>query len=650
MIGVRKLDWFVTKSYFLLFCGSFFFCLFLFIMQFLWRYLEDLVGKGLSIEVLGEFFFWASLTLIPQTLPLAILFAALMTFGNLGEKFELTAMKAAGVSLLRITRPLIFLTLFSCGVSFYFQNVTGPYAQVKLWTLLLSMRQTSPELEIPEGSFYDQIPGYNLYIKKKNPANGMLYDVMIYTFADGFANARIIVSDSAKLSVTGDKKYLQLEFYQGEMFENLQSQMNMQLHNVPYRREMFSYKKTLIEFNTDFEKMDEGFMRKQYMSKNMFQLQYSIDSLNLEIDSMGKALYADVSRTLYHPVSISKEDSIKLKKSRLASINIDSLFRVASQGQQERYIANAKSEVLSADWNFRGLMVSDTQRFMRYHQIEWHKKIALSVSCLIFLLIAAPLGSIIRKGGFGTPMVICSVLYVVYLILDTTGQKMGKEGIWEPWMGTWFSSFVLAPVAVFITYKANNDSVVFNPDLYVNLLKRIAGIRDKRHIFKKEVIIEDPDYPALDDMLPRLAQFSEEYLVGHRLMRLPNYFTLWINRGHDEEMIVIRDFMEEIVEQLNNSKDPVVLDKLNSYPIVSANAHRCPFNRGWLNILIGVLVPVGLFFYFRIWRYRIRLYKDLKQTIATSRELMPYIHQAAYPGPAEENLPAAENTTKEWKK
>lgn len=637
MIGVRKLDWFVTKSYTLLFCGSFFICLFICIMQFLWRYLDDLVGKGLSMEVLAEFFFWAALTLVPMALPLAILLAALIAFGNLGEKFELIAMKAAGVSLLRIMRPLIFTSILSCAISFYFQNVIGPHAQIKLWTLLLSMKQTSPELDIPEGSFHDQIPGYNLYVKKKNPKTGMLYNVMIYSFADGFSNARIIVADSAKLNVTGDKKHLLLDLYEGELFENLQSQMNTSLKNVPYRREMFNRKRTLIEFNTNFEKMDEGFMQKQYMSKNMTQLQHSIDSLNLQIDSMGRSLYADVSRSLYRSASLNQEDSAKLLTSKLQKINLDSLYKVASQAQKERYISNAKSEVLSADWNMRGGMVMDTQDFLRRHQMEWHKKIALSLSCIIFFFIGAPLGGIIRKGGLGTPMVVSVLFFVVYFIIDTTGQKMAKEGIWAPWLGMWMSSFILAPIGIFLTYKANKDSVVFNADLYLNWFKRVAGIRDKRHIFRKEVIIEDPDFPALSKMIPKLDLLCETYAKKNRLTQLPNYFTIWRDRERDKEIITINDLMENIVEQLNNSKDAIILDKLNQFPFISVHAHRCPFNRAWLNDLIGILLPIGFFFYIRIWRYRIRLYKDMKQISLTCKELLPLVNQYADPKESEHN-------------
>jgi len=627
MLGIKKLDWFVMKGYSLLFCATFFICLFICIMQFLWRYLDDLVGKGLSLDVLAEFFFWAALTLIPMALPLAILLAALITFGNFGEKFELTAMKAAGVSLLKVMRPLILMSLLTCGVSFYFQNVVAPHAQIKLWTLLLSMKQTSPELDIPEGQFYDQITGYNVYVKKKNKNTGILKDVMIYSFAEGFNNSRIFVADSAKLAITADKKFLQLDLFSGDQFENLKSQGNTQLHNMPFRRESFSHKRTLIEFNSNFEKMDEGFMTRQYMSKDMGQLQRSIDSLNLQIDSMGRTLYNDVKRTVYQPQHLQASDSIRLQKSRLRFVNIDSAFNVSTAQQREQYIASAKSTVIGTDWNLRGVAVSDTQRFLRRHEIEWHKKLALSLSCIIFFFIGAPLGSIIRKGGLGTPMVVAVMFFVVYFIIDNTGQKFAREGIWLVWLGVWLSSLCLAPIGVFLTYKANNDSVVFNAELYRNWFMHLAGIRDTRHIFKKEVIIDDPNYPELTKALSALATQCETYLVKTILAKVPNYFTLWRNRAIDEPLIAIQKEMERIIEELNNSKDGVILDRLNRFPILAVHAHRCPFNAPWLNDLIGVVLPAGLFFYFRIWRFRIRLYRDMKQITATCNELLPHVEK-----------------------
>lgn len=305
MLGIKKLDIFIVRSFSLLFVATFFICLFIYIMQFLWRYIDDLVGKGLSMQVLGQFFWYAALTLVPMSLPLAILLAALMTFGNLGERFELLAMKAAGVSLLRTMAPLIVASIMFGGISFYFQNVAGPYAQTKLWTLLFSMKQKSPELDIPEGQFYTQIPGYNLYVQKKNKLTGELYDVMIYNFTDGFENAHIIVADSAKMEMTADKKYLRLHLYGGEQFENLRAQSTGvtigKPQDTPYRRETFDQKHVIIEFNANFNMVDGGFMNDQYQSKNMKQLQSNIDSMHTQVDSVGRNLYKEAIATTYSP-------------------------------------------------------------------------------------------------------------------------------------------------------------------------------------------------------------------------------------------------------------------------------------------------------------------------------------------------------------
>ena len=223
-LRIKKLDIFILKSFLLLFSGTFFICLFIFMMQFLWRYVDELVGKGLEIGVLAQFFFYSGLTLIPLSLPLAILLAALMTFGNFGERYELLSMKAAGIPLLRIIRPLTIFCVLLCCMSFYFQNVTGPKAQMKLWTLLVSMKQTSPELDIPEGVFYSDIEGYNIYVKHKDRKTGFMKDLLIYNFSDGFENAHIIWATEGKMEMSEDKKNLHLHLYQGEQFENLKSQ------------------------------------------------------------------------------------------------------------------------------------------------------------------------------------------------------------------------------------------------------------------------------------------------------------------------------------------------------------------------------------------------------------------------------------------
>lgn len=291
MFRIKKLDIFIIKSFSFLLIGTFFICLFIFMMQFLWMHVDDMVGKGLSVGILVQFFYYSALSLVPMSLPLAILLASLITFGNFGERYELLSMKAAGIPLMRILRPLVIFVGCICCLSFYFQNVTGPNSQTKLWTLLMSMRQKSPELDIPEGAFY-RISDYNLYVKKKDPNTGMLYGVMIYNFSDGFENAHIIQADSGRMMVTADKEHLLLHLYSGEQFENLRQQTQLS-RNVPYRRESFVEKHSLIEFDSNFNMMDESFMSSQSQSKNMNELSHSIDSMSNRFDSIGRSYYAD---------------------------------------------------------------------------------------------------------------------------------------------------------------------------------------------------------------------------------------------------------------------------------------------------------------------------------------------------------------------
>lgn len=629
MLRIKKLDIFILKSFCLLFTGTFFICLFIFMMQFLWRYVDELVGKGLEINVLAQFFFYSGLTLVPASLPLAVLLAALITFGNFGERFELLAMKAAGISLLNIMRPLIVFIAFVCCLSFYFQNVIGPTAQSKLWTLLLSMKQKSPEVDIPEGVFYDEIDGYNLYVKHKDRKTGMLYDVLIYNFDKGFENAQIIKADSGRLEMTADKQHLYLHLYSGEQFENLKSQ-NMNQRNVPYRREAFSEKHAIIEFDSDFNMMDEGVMSNQSNSKNMRMLQTSIDSISARNDSVGRSYYNDAINNTYRVgTTMNRADSARLVKERQQPINIDSIYRAGTLADRQRWLSAASNnaETVSNDWNFKKTNLESSDYSLRRHMTAWHEKITLSLACMIFFFIGAPLGGIIRKGGLGMPVVVSVLIFIIYYIINNTGYKMARDGNWVVWMGMWTSTAILAPLGAFLTYKSNNDSVVLNADAYINWFKRVAGIRSTRHLFRKEVIIDDPDYQRLPADLDSLSQLCQEYADRRHLKRVPNYFRLWFNEQIDEEMVAINERMEALIEEMANTRSIHLLNQLNNYPIIPVHAHVRPFQRYWLNIACGLFLPVGFFFYFRIWAFRLRLSKDVERIIATNQAIIQLINE-----------------------
>ena len=624
MLRINKLDIFILKSFCLLFVGTFFICLFIFMMQFLWRYVDEMVGKGLEISVLAQFFFYSALTLVPVSLPLAILLAALITFGNFGERFELLAMKAAGISLIKIMRPLIVFISLICCVSFYFQNVVGPKAQTKLWTLLLSMKQKSPELDIPEGVFYDEIEGYNLYVKHKDRKTGMLYDVLIYNFEKGFENAQIIKADSGRLEMTADKQHLYLHLFSGEQFENLKSQ-SMNQKNVPYQREAFREKHAIIEFDSDFNMADEGFMSGQSSSKNMATLEADIDSMKVLNDSVGRAYYNEAMEATYRPVPhLTKSDTTKIEKAVLSCFNVDSLFDAATLMEKQKIISSAVSRAESAasDWSFKGFNIQQTESSLRKHMTAWHEKFTLSLACLIFFFIGAPLGGIIRKGGLGMPVVVSVLIFIIYYIINNTGYKMARDGKWIVWMGMWTSTAILAPLGAFLTYKSNNDSVVLNADAYINWFKKIVGIRSVRHMFRKEVIIHDPDYGRIPGDLQQLSDDCRDYVARNDLKHAPNYFRLWMNDKVDEEVEKINERMEVLIDEMSNTRAMSLLTVLNNYPVIPVHAHVRPFHNYWLNLTCGVVFPVGLFFYFRIWAFRIRLSKDMERVIKTNEDVV----------------------------
>lgn len=626
-LRIKKLDIFILKSFLMLFAGTFFICLFIFMMQFLWKYVDEMVGKGLEMSILAQFFFYSALTLIPLSLPLAILLAALMTFGNFGERFELLSMKAAGIPLLRIIRPLvIFCALMGC-MSFYFQNVIAPKAQLKLLTLLVSMKQTSPELDIPEGVFYSDIDGYNIYVKEKDRKTGIMKDVLIYDLSDGFENAHIIWANEGKMQMTSDKKHLYLHLYNGEQFENLKSQ-SIDSKNVPYRRETFREKHLMIEFDGGFDMVDGSYLSDRSDSKDMAAIDRSIDSLSFHADSVGRFMYDQIKGQTYKTITLSKRDSVKIAENQLPGvINTDSLLATYSLPQKSEIVNNSSQSVsrLAMEWEQKGKQMKDTDKKIRSHQADWHKKFTLSISCLIFFFIGAPLGAIIRKGGLGLPVVISVVIFVLYYIIDSGSTRVAKSGEMNMILGVWMSTLVLAPIGAFFTYKSNKDSIVFNLEAYTGFFRWLFGLRSSRHIYKKEVIINDPDYLNVSKALSSLSNRCQGYLDNHRLGSAPNYYQIFTNDGPDNAIAEISDQMEEMIEELSNTKDRQLLAFMNNYPILSTQAHKSPSDHRWLNILLGVIVPAGLFFYIRIWLFGRRLEKDLKNIIKTNKDIQEII-------------------------
>ena len=632
MLRIRKLDIFLIKQFGLLFVGTFFICQFVLMMQFLWRYIDDLIGKGISMDVMAQFFWYMGLMLMPQAFPLAILLSSLITFGNLGESSELTAIKAAGISLMQAFRPIVIIVSLVACCSFYFQNVVGPEANKSFGQLLLSMKQKSPELEIPEGIFYDGIPGTNLYVQKKDLVTGKLYGIMIYKMNGSYEDAAIILADSGMLQSTAEKKHLLLTLYDGEWFENMQSQDMAGSASVPYRRETFAKKRIVLDFDGGFNMADVAGISADARSKGLSKILADLDSIRAYSDSVGHAYYSQAKSTSLYLPSLNKQDSTALATREAgSSAGYDSLLAHADDATRLEALKRALStaKMMKSEMEMKGSYTESIDRDVRSHQMESIYKFTLSLSCLIFFFIGAPLGAIIRKGGLGVPVIISVIVFIVYYIFDNSGFRMARSNVWTVWFGRLVSTMVLAPLAIFFTYKSNKDSTVFSIDTYRSLLYTLLGIRTKRHLTKKEVVINDPQYARDATLLEQMNTDIDSYSTHHHLLKAPNPVKVFFRPGDDHRIQEISEQLEEVIEDLQNTKDKVLISMLNRYPVMATHAHTRPFRQKWLNIITGLCLPVGVFFYFRMWRFRLRLLKDLRVVKQTNQAVVERIAQMA---------------------
>ncbi|MBQ9439071.1 MAG: LptF/LptG family permease [Paludibacteraceae bacterium] len=470
---MKRLYVYILKQFFGVFLLTLVICVFILLMQFVWSHVNDLVGKGVGITVLAEFAVYAAASVIPLAMPLAILLGALMTFGNLGERVELTAMKAAGISLIRVMKPLIVAISFVSVGAFAFSNYVLPKSQVKLWTLIFSLRQKSPEFDIPVGEFYSGIEGYQVYVRDKDPKTGLLKNLMIYDFSEGFEDATVMVADSGRVYFSTDNKYLRLTLYSGESFENLKGQrISNNPNKIPYRREIFSEKNLLIDFDSEFSRFDESILHDQYVAKNAAQLSHSADSVTVIADSIAVQQSADIVGNHYFNREYSSAQEVASPSARqVRHSDINDVYAILQP--QQRYMAACyaadNAHKMSDQVTYNRIVLHDPQQYVRRHKIEWHRKFSLALACLIFFFIGAPLGAIIGKGGLGVPTVVSVAMFIFYYIIDNSGYKMARDALWQPWQGMWISTAVLLPIGIFLTYKAAHDSALFNTDAWLKM-------------------------------------------------------------------------------------------------------------------------------------------------------------------------------------
>lgn len=623
---IKKLDIFIIKAFLKNLMATFFICLFIFIIQLLWQWIDDFIGKGLDMSIVAKFFMLGSVSLISKAFPLAILLAALMTFGNFGEKFELLAIKAAGIPLIRTITPLVICCAIFGGVSFFFQNYVTPKAQMKLLRMMYSIKQTSPESDIVEKIFYNKIDGYSIYVNNKNYETGVLYDVTIYDMSAGFEKTNILVSDSAVIKNTVDEKHMILSMFSGEQFSNLDEQ-NINKKNTPYRRESFTRKDVIIETDGGFEMKDADFLKTRADGKNMKELKTDIDSLKISNDSVGRENLKHLKRNNYKDnIVFNQKDSTLMIKESTHRMNVDSIYSSATKKSKLMWKRDALRNVTSLKntYDINDKILHQLDKDLNKHKIYWWEKITLSLGCVIFLLIGAPLGSIVRRGGLGYPIIISVATFILYYIFETSGSKMASEGVWKIWFGSWLSTMILAPLGLFFTYQANQDSGILKNDAIKSFFKNIFMLSDKRTVAMKEVIIDNPDYEKCHTQLKDIYCLAKLYKMKNKLKRLPSIKKVFFSKK-DDILNTLNDELEKTVEELSNSRYRRIIAQLNDMPILAINPISSPFKKKWVNYIVIFILPLSLFIYARSIRFRIKLLIDLTKVETRTREIMKII-------------------------
>jgi len=452
---MKRLHLFLIKSFLGPFIATFFIAIFLLLMQFLWKYVDDLVGKGLDFNQISLLLFYASARFVPIALPIAMLLASVMVFGKLGEQYELVALKSAGISLPRILLPLtVFVFMISYG-SFLFSNYVMPIANLKNGSMIYDIQKKKPALNIKEGIFYKDIEGFSMKINEKNTSNNTLKDIIIYDHTSNNGNDKVIIAESGIMQLTPDEKFLELILYNGHSYIDIPNKKSKN----PYRTTHF--KEDLIRFDlASFSKTknSEKLYKGHYAMLNNKQLENAIDSLELKIEE---------KKTTFNKNSIA---NYKTK------LEIDSIIALKSfsptQTKQQYDIAINKLNTLKSvaksnknDLEYRKIIITK-------HKIEWHRKLSLAVACLLLFLIGAPLGSIIRKGGFGIPVLVSVLFFIFYHVLSMIGEKSAKDLSMQAYEGMWLANLVFLPLAIFLIYKAKNDAKLFDFSNLTMLIKR----------------------------------------------------------------------------------------------------------------------------------------------------------------------------------
>ncbi|MEI7490412.1 MAG: LptF/LptG family permease [Bacteroidota bacterium] len=483
---MKRLDWFILKSYLGPLVMTFFIALFILLMQFLWKYIDDLVGKGLELYIIFKLLFFASSTFVPMALPLAILLSSLMTFGNLGEHYELVTMKAAGISLFRIMRSLIVVSILISILAFYFADVILPKANLKFLSLLYDVREKKLAFNLREGVFYNGIDGFVIRVGKKDADGNTIRDVMVYDHTKHLGNVSMTVAEWGKMELSSDKRFLVFRLYNGYNYEE---RIDLRRNEItrPFQRTKFSEQYQMFDLSgLQLTRTDENLFKKNYEMQNISQLMFSIDSIRQEIQRERKTssdnLFNNFSALTGRDTALApfkrkpaEKPAGKNPRKFYASYVLGS-FDISNRVDIINAAYNAASAVRE-NVSIAGENFENKDKLVFRHQIVFHKKFTFSIACFLLFFIGAPLGAIIRKGGLGMPAVISTIFFILYWIISFTGEKYAADGQVPVWQGMWLASAVLLPIGAFLTRKATIDASLLDVESWIKLFQKIFRIQ-----------------------------------------------------------------------------------------------------------------------------------------------------------------------------
>ncbi len=485
-LRIKKLHKLILQSFLGPFVLTFVIVIFVLLMQFLWKYIDDLVGKGLDMPVISELLVYTSASLVPMALPLAVLLASIMAFGNLGEHNELMAFKSAGISLQKIMTPLILLVALITFGAFSFNNTVLPYSNLKMRSLLYDIQKQNPEIQIKPGIFDNTIEGYTIRIESKDSRTSLLKGIQVYDHTERIGNTTVTVADSGYIKMTADERHLIFTLYDGYTYTEMQKKVRLKRKKTyPSRRDRFEVQEMLIEL-VDFglQRTDENLFKSSYQMMNLPQLKRQSDSLLGVILSVQNELKSKIRDGSYYKdktyiYKYEPYDSVPTAKVPVI-IGFDTLFNALGRDDQINFLSIAISEAHTTTSSLNNSFINQDSnlRRLRKYQIETQRKYTLSLACLLFFFIGAPLGAIIRKGGLGMPVVVSVLFFILYYIISLTGEKFSRESVLSPFTGMWISTFILVPLAAFLTYKASKDSILLNLETYILFFRKLFKIKE----------------------------------------------------------------------------------------------------------------------------------------------------------------------------